>query len=188
MELLEKNFNDHIREWCGPKARVLLMTDNLDAQVFDDKKDILSKDGRVVGLFCPLFCTEIVQPTDSGYEQSIRCYIVHQLDAWLMEADHLEIWEKVMTVEELRVLICKSVTEANMEVMVKDDSLVSHFHCRSGVLLTLDGTGDELIRPQGCTKISTTVLDLVYLTLDENHDTPNEVVLLEALEFDITNK
>ena len=48
--VVRKNFNDHIKEWCGPKAKVLLMTDNLDAQVFDDKKDILSKDGRVVGL------------------------------------------------------------------------------------------------------------------------------------------
>ena len=56
------------------------------------------------------------------------------------------------------------------------------------MLITLDGTGDELIKPQGCTKLPITVPDLVDLTLDENFDAPNEVVLPEALEFGITDE
>ena len=104
-----------------------------------------------------------------------------------MEADHLEIWEKGMTTAERRVLICKFVAEANEEAMAKDESRVSCFY-RCGVLITLDGTGDELIKPQGCTKLPITVLDFVHFTLDENFDTPNEVVLLEALESGTTDE
>ena len=81
-----------------------------------------------------------------------------------MEADHLEIREKGMTAAERRVLICKFVAEANEEAMAKDESRVSCFR-QCGVLLTLDGTGDELIKPQGCTKLPIKVPDLVDLAL-----------------------
>ena len=56
------------------------------------------------------------------------------------------------------------------------------------MLLTLDGIDDELIKPQGCTKLPITVPDLVDLTLDENFDAPNEVVFPEALEFGTTDE
>ena len=92
-----------------------------------------------------------------------------------------------MKAEERHVLICKFVAEANEEAMAKEESRVSYF-CRCGVLITLDGTGDELIKPQGCTKLPITVLDFVHLTLDENFDTSNEVVLLEALESGTTDE
>ena len=92
--VVRKKFNDHIKERFGPKVKALLTADNLDAQVFDGTKHILSKDGRVVALFFPTSCTEAIQPIDVGHGRSIRCSICRQLDAWLMEADHLEIWEK----------------------------------------------------------------------------------------------
>jgi len=91
MALSAKNFNDHIKEQWGPQAKYLLTADNLDAHVFDGTKDILSKDGCVVALFFPPSCTKAVQPIDAEYGRSIRCSIGRQLDAWLMEADRLEI-------------------------------------------------------------------------------------------------
>ena len=62
-----------------------------------------------------------------------------------MEADYLEIWEKGMTAAERRVLISNFLAEANEEAMAKDESRVICFR-QCGGLLTLNGTGDELIK------------------------------------------
>ena len=50
------------------------------------------------------------------------------------------------------------------------------------MLLTLDGTDDELIKPQGCTKLPITISECVDLTLDDFAN-PSQVVEPEALEF-----
>lgn len=185
MALSAKKFNNHIKERLSPKAKYLLVADNLDAHVFDGTQDILSKDGRVVVLFLPPNYTEIVQPIDAGHGRSIRCSIGRQFDARLMKAYHLNIWEKGIT--SAYVLICNFVAEANEEEMAKDESRVSCFR-QCGVLLTLDGTGDELIKPQGCTKLPIIVPDLVDLNCCEICYATNEAVLPEALEFGTTDE
>ena len=178
-------FNDHIKERWGETAKVLLSADNLDAHVFHGTKDTLAKDGLVVALFFPPDCTEAVQPIDAGYGRSIRCSIGRQLDAWLMESDHLEVWEKGMTAAERRVLVSKFVAEANEEILHKDESRISCFS-RCGMLLTLDGTGDEMIKPQGCTKLPLAIPEYIDVTMDEDFASPNKVILPEALEFGLS--
>ena len=181
MMVSAQNFNNHIKERWGEKAKVLLTADNLDAHVFKGTKEAVAKDGRIMVLFFPPSCTEAVQPIDAGYGRSIRCSIGCQLDAWLMEGDHLEVWEKGMTAGERRVLVSKFVAAANEEILSKDENRVSCFR-RCGVLLTLDGTDDELIKPQGCTKLPITISECVDLTLDDFAN-PSQVVEPEALEF-----
>ena len=66
-----------------------------------------------------------------------------------MESDNLEVWERGLTTSERSILISNFVAVANDEVMKNESSCLSCFR-RCGVLLTLDGTGDELIKPQGC--------------------------------------
>ena len=138
-------------------------------------------------LYLPFNCTEAIQPIDAGYGRSIRCCIGRSLDAWLMEANHLELWEKGMAASERRVFVTKFVAKANEEVMKKDDSRVSCF-CRCGIMLTLDGTGDELIKPQGCTKLPLEVLEYVDETSSNDFDDPIDVVSPETIEYGLTDE
>ena len=187
MAVSARTFNDHVREKWGDNAKVLLTADNLDAHVHHGTKEILAKDGRVFILFFPPCCTEAVQPIDAGYGRSIRCCIGRLLDAWLMESDHMELWEKGMTAGERRVLISNFVAVANQEVLEKDDSRVSCFR-RCGNMLTLDGSDDDLIKPQGCSKLPIKIPELIDLTLDDNINNPIDVVTPEDLEFGITDE
>ena len=132
--------------------KALLICDNIDAHVYDATKDILAKDGRVFLLCFPPNVTEAIQPIDTGYGQSMRCAIGRLLDNWLMESDNLEVRERGSTASECRILISNFVAAANDEVMKNESSRISCFR-RCGVLLTLYGTGDVLIKPQGCRKL-----------------------------------
>ena len=96
------NFNNHVKERWGNDTKVLLTTDNLDAHVYQETKKLLAKDERVFVLYFPPNCTEAIQPIDVGYGRSIRCCIGRCLDAWLMEANYLKLWEKSMAASERR--------------------------------------------------------------------------------------
>ena len=187
MAVSAKNFNDHIKDRWGENAKALLTADNLDAHVYHRTREILAEDGRVFALFFPPSCTEAIQPIDAGHGRSIRCTIGRLLDDWLMEADNLEIWERGMTAGERRVLISKFVAIANEDAMGKDDSRVSCFR-RCGVLLTLDGTMDDLIKPQGCTKLPIKIPDHIDFTTEENFNNPHEVIQPETVELGTTDE
>ena len=163
MALSAERFNKHILERWGPKAKALLTCNNLDAHVFQGTKDILTKDGRVL-LFCfPPSVTEAIQPIDAGYGRSVRCAIGRLLDEWLMKSDNLELWEAGMTAGQRRVLISNFVAKANEEALQNDSARISCFR-RCGVLLTMDGSDDDLIKPQGCTKLPVTIPEMVDMT------------------------
>ena len=51
------------------------------------------------------------------------------------------------------------------------------------ILFTLDGTGDDLTKPQGCTKLPIKIPDLATPALEEDFNNPIEVIQPETLEF-----
>ena len=55
-----------------------------------------------------------------------------------------------------------------------------------GVLLTLDGTGDELIKPQGCRKLPLSIPETVNL-VEENFNDPSEILQPEDWAHDMTD-
>ena len=104
-----------------------------------------------------------------------------------MEANHLELWEKGMAASEQRVLVSKFAAQANEEVIKKDDSRVSCFS-RCGIMLTLDGTGDELIKPQGCTKLPLQIPEYIDQSLSNDFNDPVDVVSPETIEFGLSEE
>ena len=129
--------------------------------------------------------TEVIQPIDTGYGRSMRCAIGRLLDNWLMESDNLEVWERGLTASERRILINNCVAAANDEVMKNESSRISCFR-RCGVLLTLDGTGDELIKPQWCTKLPLSIPETVNL-VEENFNDPSQILQPEDLAHGVSD-
>ncbi len=151
MALSAQNFSEHVKEKWGDQ-KVLLFCDNLDAHVCDNTKKIFA-DGNVF-LFClPPSVTEAVQAIDAGYGRSMRCAVGRLLNSWLMEEKNMEMWEteKGMTAAQRRILVSNLVSAANKEILKNDELRIGCFE-RTGMLLTLDGSDDDKIRPQGLSK------------------------------------
>ena len=69
-------------------------------------------------------------------------------------------------------------------MMKNESSRISCFR-RCGVLLTLDGTGDELIKPQGCTKLPLSIPETVLV--EENFNNPLEILQPEDWDHGVTD-
>lgn len=84
----------------------------------------------------------------------------------------MDKWErdKGMSAPERRVLISTLVAEANSEVLQNDVLRIGCFE-RTGMLLTLDGSHDDVIKPQGLSK---TFLPIRIPAEVETERDPNE--------------
>ena len=137
------------QRWNGKK--VLLFCDNLDAHVASETREIFAA-GNVF-LFClPPTVTESLQTIDAGYGHSMMCAVGRHLDNRLIDEDNMSMWEdeKGMDARARRVLVSKLVAQANEDVL-KDDKMRIGCFIRTGMLMTLDGSDDDKIRPQGLT-------------------------------------
>lgn len=68
-----------------------------------------------------------------------------------MDNDNLEHWETGMTSSEHCILICNLVVRATM-ITMKKDNIRNNYFVKTGYLMTIDKTDDELIKPQALTK------------------------------------
>jgi hypothetical protein len=82
----------------------------------------------------------------------MRCAIGRLLDKWLLDEDNLALWEDEagMVPGDRRVLMSRLVALANDEVLKNEKMRIGCFQ-RTGMLMTLDGSDDDKIRPQGLT-------------------------------------
>jgi hypothetical protein len=69
------------------------------------------------------------------------------LDSWLEQDDNLDMWTRGLTASGKRVLMTKIIGEAwaNMCARLNFENAAK----RTGCLMTIDSTGDDLIQPQG---------------------------------------
>ena len=100
----------------------------------------------------------------------MRCAIGRLLDTWLASAGigrQHDQGEAGMTTAERRVLISNFVAANNNDVLEKDEARVSCFR-RCSILMTLQKSDeDNLIKPQGCTKLPLRIPDVVDLSTEE---------------------
>jgi len=111
-----------------------------------------------------------------------------KLDEWLIEATNLAKWEEGMSAPERRILISNIVADAMTECLKMDDMRVGCFE-RTGVLLTLDGSDDEKIRPQGLSghHLPIRIPELISVPeQDKSPETPTVTVTPEEQEEGIT--
>ena len=91
-----------------------------------------------------------------------------------------------LTTSERRILISKFVASVNDEVMKNESSRISCFRI-CGIILILDDTGDELIKPQGCTKLPLTIPETINL-VDKNRKYSSEILQSEACAHGVTDE
>ena len=84
------------------------------------------------------------------------------------------------------MLISTFVAAANNKVLEKDDARVICFR-RCGILMMLERSDeDDLIKPQGCTKLPLKIPELVDLTQEEEFNNLQQVLTPEEWDSGIT--
>lgn len=130
--------------------RAVLFMDNLRTQTSTEFKQTCSDLG-VDPWFLPKNCTDIIQPVDAGYGRELKRQIAYSFQEWTENDDNLDRWEDGnLTAGDRRILITHWVANAVKVVNAKLDTLWRYFE-KTGCLMRIDGTGDELITPQGLT-------------------------------------
>lgn len=109
----------------------------------------------------------------------------YALDAWLGEADNFELWTSAQfPMWKKRVLITRLAAEAWEHVCARFD--FERAATRIGMLMTIDGSGDELIKIQGVPQYSFSDADAGETTGTssdpvQHGEDPDEQAILESI-------
>lgn len=92
--------------------------------------------------------TDKIQPNDAGCGQMMKVKIADALDRWLETEDNLCKWQDKLSAKDKRILMTQWTGEAWSEFKENKGFLKRLFE-KTGCLITIDGSGDEYITPQG---------------------------------------
>ncbi|CAB1105043.1 unnamed protein product [Ectocarpus sp. CCAP 1310/34] len=116
-----------------PKARSILIMDNLHAQTTDEFKEYLAKHCNSLAWYGPSESTE-------------------EMDIWLGQSDNLERWETAsLTASDRRVLITQWMGAA-MARLKRQQAYRYRLFEKCGMAMTVDGSGDDRITLEGLDK------------------------------------
>ena len=91
--------------------------------------------------------TDKIQPIDAGFGKMLKTKIGQEMDKWLAEKDNLELWHDKITARQRRILMTKWAGAA-WRVLVKDRDFIKRLFQKTGCLITIDGSDDDMIKPQ----------------------------------------
>ena len=96
----------------------------------------------------------MTQPIDAGYGQVLKNKIRQVIDEWLLDDDNLSLWlghtDEKLTASRRRILISHFVGEAHQRLQHPNyHGFIWNCFERTGCLITVDGSGDSKIKPEG---------------------------------------
>ncbi|CAB1121435.1 unnamed protein product [Ectocarpus sp. CCAP 1310/34] len=168
MEWAKRSYREGLIRGRGelPKARSILIMDNLHAQTTDDVKGYLAKQCNTIAWLGPAECTDEVQPVDAGAGRFLKVEVGNEMDKWLDQSDNIERWETAsLTASDRRVLITQW-TGAAVAKLNSNQGYRHRLFEKCGMAMTVDGSGDDRITLEG--------LDQPYTFPNDDDSSENE--------------
>ncbi|CBJ33249.1 C2H2 zinc finger protein [Ectocarpus siliculosus] len=168
MEWAKRSYREGLIRGRGelPKARSILIMDNLHAQTTDEFKGYLAKQCNTLAWLGPAECTDEVQPVDAGAGRFLKVEVGNEMDKWLDQSDNIERWETAsLTASDRRVLITQWAGAA-MEKLNSNQGYRHRLFEKCGMAMTVDGSGDDRITLEG--------LDQPYTFANDEDSSENE--------------
>jgi len=136
------------------RRRALLLCDNLHAQTTPAFRKACDEEGATVWYYPPN-CTDLLQVIDAGHGRDVKRYAGEEYADWCSDDGTLESWEDgSLDAAARRVLMTQwAVTGIRRAQTSTDEKLVRFvrtYFLKTGSLMTIDGSDDELVKPQGC--------------------------------------
>ena len=95
--------------------------------------------------------TDKVQPIDAGIGRMFKKNIDNEIDKWLDNEENIEKWHGKISAKQRRIVMTKWAGEAWEELQKYGDIFQRSFE-RPRCLITVDGSEDQFIKPQGLEK------------------------------------
>ena len=88
----------YLKAVCGsihgtPDKQFFLFNDNLHGQTTDEFKSLTMPLCKAILWILPAGCTDEIQPIDAGYGRLVLVHVGKAIDQWLLDADHVELWQ-----------------------------------------------------------------------------------------------
>ena len=126
----------------------VIFADNVSFQLRKEFHEACREKCNATVYMLPENQTDKVQPIDAGNGRLMKLKIGNALDMWLDVNENIEKWHGKMSAKERRILMTKWAGDAWDEVKRNNDIFRKAFQC-TGCLMTVDGSEDDLIHPQG---------------------------------------
>ena len=124
----------------------------MEGQIAEEFKKEVANAGGVCWYGLP-GATYIWQLADAGYAELLKVKVRQAHYKWLDFSENADRWyreDNQFTASERRIMITYWVEEAfNALVNERYDRFRREMFGRTGCLLTVDGSGDDLVRPEG---------------------------------------
>ena len=92
--------------------------------------------------------TDKIQPIDAGCGRMMKVKIAAAIDRWLEAVDNLDKWHDKLSAKDRRILTTRWTREA-WSGLKENKGFLKRLFEKTRWLLTIDGSGDEYITPQG---------------------------------------
>ena len=126
----------------------VLFADNVCFQLSKEFHDICRRKINTVVYMLPAHHTDKVQPIDAGCGMMMKKKIGEAMERWLENKANLELWHDKISAKMRRVLMTKWTGEAWRDLK-EDKGFFTKLFEKTGCRMTVDGSEDEKIQPQG---------------------------------------
>jgi hypothetical protein len=138
----------------GRYEETILFLDNLDAQIWHSFRDLLKTVGTLA-FYYPPNMTDQLAPIDAGPGRALKYSMEKQQEEWLLEDENLQRWlgeenedgsePARFTASERRMLLVDRAYKAVPQWSAKGFGV---YFEKTGCAITVDGSKDNLIRPE----------------------------------------
>ena len=130
-------------------AENVLLLDNLRCQTSEVFHSVCKEAASTFLHALPPDETDKVQPVDQGEGWLIKELMGKELDKYLEKDDNLNKWQSSLSAGDRRILITKWLDEAWEKVSTDCPDYRKKLFLKTGLLMTADGSNDDLIKPEG---------------------------------------
>ena len=151
---MDKRINDEWTErtlipgMIDKRKESVMFADNVYFQTEEEFHEALRTKCNTVVYMLPENRTHKIQPIDAGVGWLVKKKIGNEMEKWLEVKENLDKWHDHISAKERRILLTKWLGQAWEEVKKYKGFLRKSFE-RTGCLMAIDGSTDNLIRPQG---------------------------------------
>ena len=131
----------------SPDEKVIF-ADNVTFQQDKQLHDACRRDLNAIVYLLHENHTDKIQPIDAGFGKMLKKKIGEEMDKWLEEEDNLELWHDKIAARQRRILMTKWAGAA-WRALVKEKEFIKRLFQKTGCLITIDGSDDNMINPQG---------------------------------------
>ena len=131
----------------SPQEKVIF-ADNVGFQQEKGSREMRRKEINAIIYLLPENHTDKAQPIDAEFGKQVKAKIGEAMEKWLVEDENLDMWHDSLSANQRRILMTQWTGEA-WRKLSSHKMFAKKLFMKTGCLTTVDGSNDDMIKPQG---------------------------------------